>query len=167
MTAENNEMSEIEKLRQQLAETRVQLEAAKRLLDQLPPDVFFGEQAPATTSELKEARQLLQDILNNAPQSKPERGAANYPQADSYWFAGTLIAAYFAKHPISQSVSAGELVAEARAIKLAAAAVVGLATRHMDTASYSVPEIQLERLVQLLYPPPLRAPADGGDGYNQ
>jgi len=84
-------------------------DVAKRLLDQVPPDVFFGEQSPATTSELKEAR----------------------------------------------------------AIKLAAAALVGLATRHMDTASYSVPEIQFERLVQLLYPPPLRAPADGGDGDNQ
>lgn len=113
MTAKNNEMSEIEKLRQQLAETRVQLEVTKQLLDQMPPDVFFGEQAPTPA----------------APKS--------------------------------------ELVAEARAIKLAAAALVGLATRHMDTASYSVPEIQFERLVQMLYPPPLRAPADGGDGDNQ
>lgn len=113
MTTDNNETREIEILRQQLAHTRVQLEAAKRLLDQVPPDVFFGEQSPTPA----------------APKS--------------------------------------ELVAEARAIKLAAAAVVGLATRHMDTASYSVPEIQFERLVQLLYPPPLRAPADGGDGDDQ
>ncbi len=55
MTTDNNETREIEILRQQLADTRVQLEAAKRLLDQVPPDVFFGEQSPtpaAPNSEL-------------------------------------------------------------------------------------------------------------------
>lgn len=106
MATNNNETREIEILRQQLADTRVQLEAAKRLLDQVPPDVFFGEQSPtpaAPKSELDEARQLLQDILNNAPHSKPERGASNYPQADSYWFAGTLITEYFAKYPTIKS----------------------------------------------------------------